>query len=215
MKRFYILFFYVMMGAAISANAQQDWVLKKQKDSIKVFSRARSNSKFNEIKVETTVKAKLSDIAALILDIDNYFKWSYNTKVSYTLKKVSNDEIFFYTEVNSPWPAANRDLVVHLHITQDPLSKIITVKNIGVPDYIPAKKDIVRVSFSNETWLIIPVDGTTVKIEYFLQVDPGESAPAWLVNLFAAKAPLESFSKFSIQLQQPKYTQATIPFIKN
>ncbi len=215
MNRVYFLFFLPMLFACASIRAQEGWVLKKEKDNIKVYGRSNSHSKFDELKVELILKSRLSDLAAIILDINNYFKWSYNTKLSYVLKKVSNDEMYFYTEVNSPWPASNRDLVVHLKIVQDPVSKIMTIRATGVPDFIPPKDNIVRVPFSKETWTVIPVDKTTIKIEYYLEIDPGEFAPAWLINLFAAKAPLESFKNLATQVQQPEYRQASIPFIKN
>jgi len=215
MKQICFLIFSFIFFACLSASAQDGWVLKKDKDSIKVYSRNNSQSKFNEIKVELTIKAKLSEIASLILDIDNYSKWSRNLKTSYVLKQVSDNELYFYTEVNSPWPANNRDLIVHLKIMQDPATKIMTIKAVGVPDFIPVKKNIVRIPFSNETWTIAPVDRSNIRISYYLQIDPGGDAPAWMVNLFAAKAPLESFKYLAMLVQQPKYQQSDIAFIKN
>ena len=215
MKRIFLSVFSFLFFAALSASAQDGWVLKKEKDSIKVYSRNSSQSKLNEIKVELTVKAKLSEIASLILDIDNYNKWSRNLKMSYVLKKISDDELYFYTEVNSPWPANNRDLIVHLKIMQDAATKTMTIKAVGVPDFMPAKKGIVRVPFSDETWTIVPIDKSSIKITYCMQIDIGGDAPAWLVNLFAAKAPLESFKYLAILVQQPKYHGSDIAFIKN
>src|ERR1700680_1977339 len=139
MKWVYCGIFLSTFFACLFAEAQDRWVLKKEKDSIKVYSRASSDSKINEIKIELTIKAKLSEIASFILDIDNYSKWSRHLKMSYVLKKVSDDELYFYAEVNSPWPASNRDLIVHLKIEQDPLTKIMTIKETGVPDFIPPK----------------------------------------------------------------------------
>ena len=162
-----------------------------------------------------TIKAKLSEMASLILDIDNYSKWSRNLKTSYVLKQVSDNELYFYTEVNSPWPANNRDLIVHLKVMQDPATKVMTIKAVGVPDFIPIKKNIVRIRFSDETWTIVPVDKSNIRITYYLQIDPGGDAPAWMVNLFAAKAPLESFKYLAMLVQQPKYQQSYIAFIKN
>lgn len=215
MKQVIFFLFSFILITCLSASAQYSWVLKKEKDNIRVYSRNSSQHKFNEIKVELTIKAKLSDIASLILDIDSYSKWSRNLKTTYLLKQVSDNELYFYTEVNSPWPANNRDLIVHLKIMQDPATKVMTIKAIGVPDFIPAKKNIVRIPFSNETWTIEPVDKSNISITYYLQIDPGGDAPAWVVNLFASRAPLESFKYLAILVQQPKYQQSDIAFIKN
>ncbi len=211
----YCAIFLSTFFASLSADAQDRWELKKEKDSIKVYRRAGSQSKIKEIKVELTIKAKLSEIASLILDIDNYSKWSRHLKTSYVLKQVRDDELYFYTEVNSPWPASNRDLVVHLKIEQDPMTKVMTIKAVGVPDFIPPKKDIVRVPFSNETWTVVPIDKSNLRIFYYMQIDPGGAAPGWLINLFEAKAPIESFKYLAILVEQPKYQHSVLAFIKN
>src|ERR1700735_3327173 len=77
--------------------AQKNWELKKDQDGIRVFSRPTDNSRFNDLKVEMTLSAKLSSLAALILDIDNYPNWSFNTEKSYVLKKISPSELYFYS----------------------------------------------------------------------------------------------------------------------
>jgi START domain len=214
-KQNYYLALTLWLFTAFSGIAQNAWVLKDEKDGIRIYSRNNQNSKFNELKVEATVKAKLTDFAAIILDIDNHFKWSYNVISSYVLKRISNSELFFYTLINAPWPASDRDLVLHLRINQEPHTKIMTIREENVPDYLPPKKNIVRVPVSKEIWTVTPIDKKTLKIEYYLDVDPGENAPAWLVNIFATKGPYETFKNLRIQIQQPKYQLASIPFILN
>lgn len=215
MKLIYIFITLAIACSSLSVQAQDGWELTKESDGIMEYTRGDNQHKVNEIKVELTIKAKLSEIASLILDVDNYSKWSRNLKMSYVLKQVSSNELYFYTEVNSPWPALNRDLVVHLQILQDSETKVVTIKEVGVPNYIPPKKDIVRVPYSNETWTVIPLDPSHLKITYYLQVDPGGGVPGWLANLFAAKAPLESFKYLATLVQQPKYQQSALAFIKN
>jgi len=209
------LAFFLFLSASLPGNAQHEWTLKKEKDGIKVYSRPGEQSKFNELKAELTVKAKLSDLAALLLDIPDYHTWSFNTKQSYVLKRVSPSELYFYTEINSPWPASNRDLAVHLQILQDPRSKVMRILAEGVPDLIPPKKDIVRVPLSKENWIVTPIDPATIRIVYQIQIDPGASAPAWLINAFATKGPYETFKNLSQKIQEAKYRNTSIPFITN
>jgi hypothetical protein len=189
--------------------------LKKQEDGIKVYSRAIDTLKVKELKVEFSLAASLSDLVALILDIPNYFQWSYNTKMSYVISRVSSSEIYFYSEIASPWPASYRDLVVHLQIHQDTATKMLTIFSESVPDLLAPKPHIVRIPFSRETWLVSKAEDKKIDIEYYLAIDPGASAPGWIVNLFSAKGPLESFKALSILIQQRKYQQARIDFIKD
>jgi hypothetical protein len=189
--------------------------LKKDQDGIKVYTKATENSHYNELKVETTLTATLSSLAALILDIDNYHNWSFNTEKAYVLKRVGPGDLYFYELIHSPWPASDRDLPVHLQISQDPVTKSMSVRSICVPDLVPKKKDVVSVPLSIEQYIVTPLPDGKIRIEYQLKLDPGAGAPAWLINLFSVKGPFETFSHLRQQIQQPLYRDALLPFIKN
>ena len=215
MKKYTSFFLLAILCSSISGIAQNAWTLKKEKNGIKVFSRDNTHSKFNELKVETSLNARLSDLAAVILDIPDYPQWSFNVKSSKVLKQVSPSELYFYTEISSPWPADNRDLPIHLSISQDPRSKVMTIAVECIPDLVPRQKNIVRVPLSKETWTVTPVDASTIRIDYQLEVDPGANPPAWLINMFSVKGPYETFTKLREQIRQPKYRDTIIPFITN
>jgi hypothetical protein len=142
-------------------------------------------------------------------------QWLYSTKSSSLLKQVSPSELYYYSEINVPWPVSNRDFIAHLMVTQDARTKTVTVNGPTVPDFIPVKKDIVRVARSDGQWIITPVDKNHSKVEYTLQADPGGSVPAWLINLFATKGPYESFRNLKRQLLKPQYSNTHLPFITN
>jgi len=197
-----------------SVQAQNDWHLKREQSGIKIYMRTNAHSSFNEIKVEMTIQSKLSSLVALLLDVPNHAKWVYNVKSSYILKKIADNELFYYELIDSPFPASDRDLVVHLKIAQDSQTKAMSVSAINIPNYIPQKKNIVRVPVSNESWKVTPVNNT-LRIEYYLEIDPGGSVPAWLINSFAEKGPYESFKHLQAQVDIPKYKNASVSFIKN
>ena len=215
MKWYSLLLLLLLQTAFFSGLGQNNWVLKKEKDSIRVYNRSNLRSKFNDLRVETILQTSLSGLAAVILDIGNYPHWSFNTKKAYVLKQISPSELYFYSEINSPWPASNRDLAVHLHITQEPVSKAMHIRSDEVPNFIPPKENIVRVPLSRETWTVTPLGPTTIRVEYELEIDPGASAPAWLVNSFATKGPYETFKNLREQIKLPKYRNASFPFINN
>jgi START domain len=203
------------MVFSVSANAQNEWRLKREQSGIKIYMRTSEHSSFNEIKVEMTIQSKPSSLVALLLDVPNHAHWVYNVKNSYVLKKMADNELYFYEVVDSPFPASDRDLVVHLKITQDSATKMMNISAINIPDYIPPKKGIVRVPVSNESWKVIPVNNNSLRIEYYLEIDPGGSIPAWLLNNFAEKGPYESFRHLQEQVDNPKYKNASVSFIRN
>ena len=215
MKLFAALLSLLSLFAMTPLRAQKNWELKKDQDGIKIFSKDADDSRFNELKVEMILPAKLSSLAALILDIDNYPNWSFNTEKSYVLKKIGPSELYFYTLIRSPWPANNRDLPVHLSLHQDTVSRILSIRAECIPNYVPPKKEIVRVPLSIEEWRVTPLPGGKIRIEYQLKLDPGANVPGWLINLFSTKGPYETFTHLRQQMQKDRYRNAAVSFVRD
>lgn len=194
---------------------QDTWTLKTNKDGIAIYTKTIENSNYKGIRVKCSLPATLSQFVAVIMDVNTATEWLYSTKSSTLLKQVSPAEVYYYSEVGLPWPLSNRDFICHLTARQDPRTKVVTIDGPVVPDYMPQKDGIVRVTHSSGKWIITPAENNTVNIEYTLEADPGGSIPAWLVNLFVTKGPMESFRKLKNQINKPQYKKAQYAFIKN
>lgn len=197
----------------MSVKSQDNWILKKDKDGIKVFTRKSANFKFNELKVECELECRVSQLAAVLMDVNNHTQWVYKTVKSQLLKTTGVAELYFYTEIECPWPFENRDLVVHVKVLQNVENKIMTVTAQNMDDYLPVKANIVRMKYSKVIWKATPVNSRILKIDYQIQIDPGGSVPAWLLNSFAAKGPFESFMKLKKEVKLPQYVNARLPFL--
>lgn len=213
-KKFRLIFLMLFSFSSLT-NAQDDWVLKSNRDGIKVYTKNLDNSPFKAIRTICTIDASLSRLTAVLLDINSTADWVYGTKSCTLLKQVSSSELFYYSEIEIPWPVSNRDFIVKLKVTQDPQTKIVTVDGDNMPNMLPENKNIVRIQKSFSRWLITPVSSNKVQVEYILQVDPGGSVPAWLINLFATNGPFESFKKLREQVKKPLYDAIRLPFIKD
>jgi hypothetical protein len=204
---------FLLLLGTVTLRAQDEWKLKTEKEGIRVYTRLFPGSKFKAIKVDVELDATLSQLVAVILDVNTGADWVYSTKSSVLLKQVSPSELYYYSEVNIPWPADNRDFIAQLKAVQDSHTKVVTVYGPVFPDYVPEKKGIVRVRHSEGKWVITPVGSHHVKVEYTLRADPGGDLPPWLVNMFVTKGPYESFKKLKEQLKKPVYVSAKLPFI--
>jgi len=192
---------------------QEDWKLNTSKEGMSVYTKVFPDSKFKAIKVELSLEATLSQLVAVVMDVNTGVDWVYATKSSVLLKRVSPTEVIYYSEVKLPWPVHNRDFIAQLKAVQDPVTRVVTINGPVVPDYIPVKKDIVRVSKSEGRWVITPIGKGRIKVEYTIRLDPGGDLPAWLFNLFVTKGPAESFENLKLQLKKPQYTNVHLPFI--
>jgi hypothetical protein len=198
----------------IYASAQGGWKLIANKDQIKIYSQAVPESKIKAIKVDCVVDASLSQMVALLLDVEAGTQWVYKTKSCTLVKKVTPSDLYYHSEISLPWPLDNRDFVAHLRTTQDPVTKVVTVDGPVVSGMVPLKQNVVRVSNSKGRWVLTPLPGK-VRIEYTLHTDPGGYIPAWAVNAFAAEGPMETFKSMKQQLKLPKYRNASLTFIAN
>lgn len=167
--------------------------LKISKDSIVVYTCKSTDSKLKSIKANFTINTKLSVLAAHLLDVTDYVKWQYNVKHTEVIQKISESEMIYHSEVEAPWPLSNREVVMHLKITQDPISKVVIFETISVPGYIPENDDLVRVKRSHAKWIITPIGSNELKVDYSFEADPGGSVPSWIINLSIAEGPYQTF----------------------
>ncbi|MGF7080101.1 START domain-containing protein [Mucilaginibacter sp. UYCu711] len=187
------------------AIAQDEWEFKTQSEGIKVYSNAKSTLKVKPIKVECIFNATPAQITAVLFDIKNYTDWVYKNKLTSVVKQVSPTDLFYYAEINMPWPAQNRDFIAHITATQNPDTKVITVDAPSVSGMVPVKERISRIKKSIGKWVMTPVGNSQTNITYYLQIEPDGGAPAWLINMFLSDGPMQSFKKLKLQVQKPAY----------
>jgi hypothetical protein len=211
-KVFFVSLLIVLKMSA--AFGQSDWKLSTEKDGIKIYTCLMPDSKIKAIKVECDLNATPSQLVAILMDVKTAPDWVYHTKSCVLIKQISPSELYYYSEINLPWPATNRDFVAHLTVTQNPDTKEVTVDGPAVPGFVPIKKGVVRIDHSNGKWIITPSGTNQIKVEYTIHVDPGGSLPSWLVNMFATEGPLKIFRNLKLQLQKPAYKNIDLAFVQ-
>ncbi|RZJ65117.1 MAG: lipid-binding protein, partial [Flavobacterium sp.] len=132
MKKY--LFLVLLFAWSSLVFAQADWTLKSAKNGMDIYTKTVSASGLKGIKVKCNLPAKLSQMVALILDVNAGEDWVYGTKSSTLLKKVSPSELYYYSEVDIPWPINNRDFIAHLIVSQDPRTKVVTINGPTEPN---------------------------------------------------------------------------------
>lgn len=210
-----IIFLFLFIANCAFAQSGDAWQLKKNDEGVNIYTRNVENSKIKAIKVECTLDATLTQMAAVLIDIKNGQDWLYHVSTSYVIKQVSPTELYYYSLVEMPWPVSNRDFIAHLKVIQDPATKTVTIDAPCLADMVPVKSKTVRVTDSNGQWVLNPLGKDKIKVVYTLHADPGGSLPAWLINLFATEGPLQSFRKLKVVLQKPVYKNAKLDFITN
>jgi len=197
------------------AQAQTDWKFNTDKDGIKIYTSILPESKVKAVKVEGTFNATPEQLVSLLMDVNTGADWLYHTKSSVLLKQVSANELYYYSEINLPWPVHNRDFISHLIVTRDPDTKVVTIAGPAVSGLVPQKQGVVRITDATGKWIITPIGNNQVKVEYSIHLDPGGALPSWLVNMFVTEGPLKIFEGIKSQLQKRAYKNSVLASVGN
>jgi START domain len=175
---------------SMSLLLQPNWVLKKEKDGIKVYIANSDDSNIKQFKVEAFVKATPREIADAVVDLENNYKWFLNVEKAVLLKQLGKDEFIFKQVIQVPFPFQDREVVDYCSV-KELRDGIIRIELKEDNTFVPASEDYVRMPISRGYWMLTP-SGEGTDIEYSFLADPGGSIPAWLTNQFIVSNPLKT-----------------------
>lgn len=202
-----LLIYFFSLLIFISAKAQEDCKLKKDQEGIKIYLCKTEGSSFKTIKVAFETKGTLKSYASGVLNIAGYKEWQNSILNIYTLENINDLELIYYSEVDAPWPVSNRDLIFHLKMDQDSITKSLTVSLKQLPLFIPAKEGIVRIPTANSLLTVIPIDSAHLQVNYVIHVDPGGDIPAFIANVFSTNTPWHTFNNFRSKLANDEFDE--------
>lgn len=194
--------------------AQEDCSLRKDDQGVKVYLCNNPASKFKTIIVEFDIQATISQYAALSLNIDRYKEWQYKNSDHKILKQDSELELTYYALVHTPWPTSNRDYIFHFKMEQDSTATL-RVWLSAKPDLLPENEGVVRIPYAESLLTVTPTEAEQAHVRYVLNINPGGEVPAWVVNMFAANAPWETYVNFINLIKAQGQHRLEVPFIRN
>jgi hypothetical protein len=176
-------------------------VLKKDADNILVYTCKAHGKRFKSLKATFTISnTTIDELVAFLKRVEDFPKWQYNMRSAKTLRQVSDSVAIVRSELDTPWPVENRELIVQYSFEKHPQDKMlkVTTKTI-VYDY-PFSDEFVRVPYSLAEWSVTTV-GNALQVSYKMEIDPGGSLPAWLVNMAMAEGPHQTFTNLKKLLE--------------
>lgn len=195
-----VLTFLILQFPISSIFSQNNWVLEKNTNGIKVYTRVVSGSDIKEFKATVSGDYSIDKVEKILDDYESFPQWQANlTRIS-TIKKISDTQIFEHYFTDLPWPVDDRDLVTFMQKKASTDGKSITYTYTSIPNYIPEVKDYERIKESSGFWQINRTGEKTVEIIYQFKADPGGSIPDWLINSFLVEGPFETMSNLKKKL---------------
>lgn len=187
-----------------STFAEEPWVLAKESEGIKVYTRNVANSPLREFKGEIELGTNPETVVKALKDAGSFRKWMPDVVVSELLSSTDKDQ-YHYLENAAPWPVSNRDGVYHFTYSRSDEggAVVTTVKVEAAPDYAPQREGKVRIPKSDGFWKIVPV-GNGVNITYQIHADPGGSVPGWMANTTVVDTPFKTLKSLRNYIPQDK-----------
>jgi hypothetical protein len=210
-----LLVCFVATAQWAAAQSEGQWRLRKNKDQIQVYSRHTDGSRLEELKAVCVIPGTMSQLVALLSDVDNYKEVLYKTKTAQLLQRV-NETRFTYYIVNELPVVQDRDMAVQLTFSRDSATKLLHVRGVGLPNLVPEKKGNVRITDWQADWQVRADEKKrTLSITYTCRVDPGGSIPAWVQNFAATDGVYNSFILIRDSLPLARYQGRTFAFLGN
>jgi hypothetical protein len=187
-----ILFLIFFLNGLCLVAQESDCTLKKDKDGIKVYTCKSDTSKFRSLKAEFVIEdTSIEELKEFLFTVSNYMKWQFDVTEATMLKRINSNEMIYRVVIDAPWPVDNRELIVHFAISHQEADRANFNINT-VPYDLPLQEDLVRIPYSQATWDVARVKNA-LHVTYRMNINPGGSVPAWLVNIAMADGPHESF----------------------
>jgi len=186
------------------------WKLDKEENGIAVYTRRPANSNFDEVKVETSVKAPLSQVVAILEDLSIQKEWAYATKGNNLLDSKNVGHFEFQYFMDMPFPIKDKDVIIDFTRTQDFDSKIVTIVSKAIKHNEMISKDYVRLKDFQSIYTLENKSDGIVDITYHLNADPGSNMPAWIINLFTTTGPYKSMESLLDLIAKGKHKDTKV-----
>ena len=198
-------------GASV---ADEGWKKEKDQDGIQVYTRQVEGWGMKEMRGHGTLSARLSSLVAVINDVPATPQLNDSVTTAEIKSRESDTRYQLYSTMNAPWPVSNRDVLNQREITQDKDSLTVTITDVATKDVMPVRKGYTRIDRARQQWTLKPRSDGSVDVEIRTLSDPGGSVPSALVNATSVSLPFKLIKMLKELSQQPKYAQASLPFIK-
>lgn len=192
----------------------QDWKLRTDEEGIKIFTSKPEGSSYQQFRGEVTVRSNMGSILNLIDSISEYPKWMHNCAYAERIKRINRSSGYSYYVVKAPWPVTDRDACTFYKVTQDSITKVVTVSITGMKDLIPEKSGRVRIPKVNAYWKLIPVSKGVTKVIYEAHCEIGGLIPAAIVNAYITETPYYNLLHMRTLVESPQYPKTLMDNVK-
>ena len=192
--------------------AQYNWELKKQSKDISIYTAAVPGSGFKAFKGVTTISSSsIGEIAAIILDVENFQYLFPDVKNVKLLQKNSGGVLIHYLLTDAPWPVDDREGIYEIKPRFNKITPEVNVSLKCIEYDYPKTSGIVRMNKGEGSWKIVEKNGD-FEVTYLFHADPAGKIPEWLANSFIVDQPFKTMQNLRKIIASEKYKNAKVDF---
>ncbi|MBF0359423.1 MAG: hypothetical protein HQK49_00335 [Oligoflexia bacterium] len=165
----------------------KEWKFIHSKGGIDIYEKRVHNDSPVTFRGIGIVRAPIAAILHAVREVETAVDWTPNLSLKKIVHLNSHIDGITYNVHSVPWPATNRDTVIHskliLETDLDPKYKFLNVisKSVEVKD-IPEYKDRVRAVLHRCGVILKPLGNNATYIDIDAQMDAKGMIPKWFVN---------------------------------
>ncbi|MEH6812421.1 MAG: START domain-containing protein [Motiliproteus sp.] len=205
--------------------ADDGWQKVLEQDGISIFLRPVTDSPIKEFKGVIRIKSSLDSLAGVMHDNQACPEWVHQCQDPALLETLSFSERYVYQVNDFPFPAANRDIIMHALIEQDPSEGSMTIRLNAAPSYCDdrdnshcqtiANPQNVHIARSNGHYLLQKLENGWVNVTWQQHIEPGGALPNWMINSMLVDIPFNTLKKLRQLVTNPKYQEAKLDYDSN
>lgn len=199
MKSLILIVLAGLMGAVSYAQTDESWELRRDKEDIKVFTRAQEGWPIKGFRAETNIKASTEDLIETVLNATEFTAWMNDMKKSSILETKPDGTVITYYELSIPWPMQNRDAVGAMLVREEDETTYVEVDILT--DYLPEYPKLVRMTRSVGFWSFTKSQDGGIDVVYQFIADPEGNVPGWIANLFLVDGPYQTLINLRERLE--------------
>jgi len=198
------LFFPLFASAELPQEEADGWDLRKETDSIQVFTIDQPDSRFQAFKAVAMLDAPIENLMAVMINPKSCVEWVHKCIESYAFGEGDFYDRYAYSVNDMPWPVTDRDYVLRIRTHSEGDGHDILMDLNAVPQRRDVEDDYIRVDRSDTLYRFTPM-GDQTRMVWVQHTDPNGSIPGWLVNSLLVDIPIRSMEQLEQVARKERY----------
>lgn len=192
-------------AAAPAPAVEPGWTRVTDEDGILVTSRPSERSPLPIFRGVGRVDASLLEVLAVITDADRHREWVYSCSDSALVEQTSDTTGIVYNRTDTPWPAADRDVVLDSRIELLDGEREVIVRFFAIDHPArPPQEGVIRMTYLQGHYHLWAEGDARTRVEYQVDSDPGGRLPTGLATRGTRDMPLHTLVGLRAQLERTR-----------